>query len=242
MTWFKVDDSMWSHPKTLGLSHRAMALWVRAGSYAGNHLTDGVIPRNVLALLQATDDDATELVSAGLWLHHVNGYLFHDWNEYQPTRAKVSAERRKNKERQAAYRDRLKNDEVDISRPVPSRPMYAVTNGVSNGVTDPLLPDPFDEFWTVYPRKKGKKAAKESWLSAIEKADPSVIISAAQKYREEPGRTDAFTAWASTWLNQERWNDEYAERVDLPDGWHLRPDGNRVDPCGRLWDAQGYAL
>lgn len=85
MPWFRVDHSFWSHPKTLGLSTEAVALWVRAGSYAMQHLTGGRVAGRALRLLGASPDDAAELVSAGLWEMDRDGWRFHDWDEYQPS-------------------------------------------------------------------------------------------------------------------------------------------------------------
>lgn len=202
MTWFKVDDGFWSHPKTVGLSAEAVALWVRAGSYCGQHLTDGVVPRHLLTMLQGTTAQADELMAAGLWLDDPEGYLFHDWHTYQPTRTKVENERAKTRERVAKHRESKTSPSfLDSSRPVPSRPGY----GVSNAVTPEQR---FDEFWQVYPRKAGKAAAKTAWVKATEKQDPDLLISAAKTYRDDPNREDGFTAHASTWLNQERWEDE----------------------------------
>lgn len=117
MTWFKVDDKFWSHRKTRKLSAEAVALWVRAGSYCGDHLTDGVIESHDIEFLGGSKSAAEELVSAGLWLSHVRGYCFHDWEHYQPTKAKRDQERAAWRERQARSR------KIDTtSLPVPSRP------------------------------------------------------------------------------------------------------------------------
>lgn len=148
MSWFKIDDGFWSHPKVLGLSDAAVALWVKAGSYSGQHLTDGVITRKVLQILSGSQETASELVSAGLWLDHIEGYCFHDWDKYQPLRKKVEAEREKTKERVAKYREK----KSPIYIPVPSRPSLRVTNGVGNGVTTPLPPS-FNEVMQELKRK-----------------------------------------------------------------------------------------
>jgi hypothetical protein len=104
MTWFKVDDGFWSHPKTLALTANAVALWVRAGSYSGKHLTDGYISAAILPMLQGTIDDANELIEAGLWKRAKNGYVFHDWEQYQDTREAVEKRREAWKERQRKHR------------------------------------------------------------------------------------------------------------------------------------------
>lgn len=133
MTWFKVDDKFWSHRKTRRLTDAAVALWVRAGSYCGDHLTDGVLEHADIEFLSADKATAEELVKAGLWLHHVKGYQFHDWEHYQPTKVKVERDREATRERVARSRNAKKNDPSSL--PVPTRPSFGVTNGVSNGVT-----------------------------------------------------------------------------------------------------------
>jgi hypothetical protein len=214
MSWFKVDDNFWSHPKTFGLSHAAVSLWVRSGSYSGNHLTDGVIERHVLPLLQGTGDHADELVEAGLWIEIDEGWAFHDWHKYQPSKAKVEAEREKTKERVAAFRERKKSPlskEDNPTRPDPARPPLRVTNGVSNSVTPTVTPESenpeFAAFWEVYPRKEGKGAARNAYRKALQTVPAETIRKAAERYRDDPNRQAAYTAHASTWLNQERWDD-----------------------------------
>lgn len=135
ITWFKVDDKFWSHRKARALPAEAIALWVRAGSYAGDHLTDGVITHDDLAFLGGSEKAAHALVRAGLWDDIEDGYAFHDWEHYQPTKAKIESERVATRERVKQWREAKKNDTTSI--PVPSRPSYAVSNGVSNTVTGP---------------------------------------------------------------------------------------------------------
>ena len=68
-------------------------------------------------------------------------------------------------------------------------------------------PTPFDRFWEIYPRKEKKSYARQCWDKATRKATPAQIIAGARRYAEDPNRVDAYTAHASTWLNQERWDD-----------------------------------
>jgi len=92
--WFKVDDQFWSHPKIVECSPAALALWVRAGSYAAQHLTDGRITVGVLPMLGALPALADELVTVGLWDRvDARTWEFHDWFDYQPA-AEAVAERR----------------------------------------------------------------------------------------------------------------------------------------------------
>lgn len=68
----------------------------------------------------------------------------------------------------------------------------------------------FATFWDVYPLKKGKKKAEESW----NKIDPELyekIIQSVEK--QKAGWKDPqFIPYPATWLNQERWEDETPEQ------------------------------
>lgn len=126
MPWFKVDDALYSHPKWVAASAPARALWVTAGSWSASQLTDGLVPRHVLAMLGGKPKDAAELVAVGLWDVDGNGWRFHDWLSFQPSAAQTLAARAAAKERQQKHRA--------------SRRDKAVTNGVSH--TTPTRPDP----------------------------------------------------------------------------------------------------
>lgn len=89
MPWFRVDDQLHSHPKWLATSPRARALWTTAGSWSSAQLTDGHVPRHVLPVLGGQPKDAKELVERGLWRDNGDGWVFHDWDEFQPTKAEV---------------------------------------------------------------------------------------------------------------------------------------------------------
>lgn len=127
MTWFKVDDQFWAHPKTLLLSDSAVALWVKAGAWSAQHLTDGHVPAGVLRLIQAQKKHADELVRAGLWrVHERDGWVFHDWLEYQPTRKEVE-------ERRSAWRSR--QNKHRSQRRSPGGQFTVIEGDVTGGVT-----------------------------------------------------------------------------------------------------------
>ncbi len=103
MAWFKVDDNLAFHCKTMTAGNAAMGLWVRAGSWSMQMLTDGCIPAAICRQL-GTESQAKKLVEAGLWEATADGWRFHGWEERQPSRVSVEAERQKSRERQALAR------------------------------------------------------------------------------------------------------------------------------------------
>lgn len=116
MTWFKVDDSFHSHPKVLSSSLEALGLWALAGTWSAANLTDGFVSVQVLSRLHPDSAPlAEELVTVGLWRRAKGGYQFHDWTDYQPTKAMVEAERRKWAEKKAKQRAAKTFDEDQMS-------------------------------------------------------------------------------------------------------------------------------
>lgn len=110
MTWMKVDDRLHAHRKARVAGLPAMGLWVLTGSWAADTLSDGFIPAGQPYAWGGPDTPelADRLVDAGLWLptEHLGekGWVFHDWQDFQPTRADVVAKRVSDRERMRRWR------------------------------------------------------------------------------------------------------------------------------------------
>lgn len=101
--WFKVDDNLATHPKVLKAGNAAMGLWVRAGAWCAQHLSDGHVPAEVISLL-GTEAQADALVAVGLWVKSPSGFDFHEWAERQPSREDAEKRRAIDRERKAQWR------------------------------------------------------------------------------------------------------------------------------------------
>lgn len=68
------------------------------------------------------------------------------------------------------------------------------------------LVEPFDEFWTAYPRKVGKADARKAWAKALRRVNADKIVAAVREY---PFRDDlTFVPHPASWLNGGRWEDD----------------------------------
>ena len=219
MVWFQVCDTFWSHHKVIDLPPSAGWLWVRAGSYCAQHLTDGFITAGVVKMLGGTDDDATTLVFAGLWKSVRGGYRFHDWDGYQQSREQVMAKRAAESERKR----KLRAGKTKSSAESPAARPGGTPAGHHAGrdKSKPYLSLPkehmltadtvsaFEHFWNVYPRKVGKSRAQKVFTKESKSTDPAEIIAGAQRLADDPNLPDAtFIPHPATWLNQGRWDDE----------------------------------
>lgn len=237
MPWFMVDDKLHSHRKSVRAGVPAMGLWVLAGSWCADQLSDGFIPDYmVLRLDPGGEDSAAELVRAGLWYEAERdgekGWQFHQWEERQPTREDVLAKRADARERMARVRQ---------NRHAGSPEVRANSEGTSRGVrSTPALPIPtqptttsrkrsdaadaagFDEFWSRYPRKVGRGQAVKAWRTALRKTDGQTITAGLEAHLPLWETKDQnFIPHASTWLNGERWADTIPAPKPVPgaEGW-----------------------
>lgn len=222
ITWFKVDDGFWAHPKTLLISDSAIALWLKAGTWASQMLTDGCVPTTSLGVFGATREHAGELVEVGLWDADPRGYRFHDWEHYQPSaavekqkRADRAAAGRKGAEARWGSKPDGKTDGKSHGKPhgksygktdAPSRPVpSSISNEIEHIITS------FDDVWQWWPKKVEKERSEKEYL---------------QHARTHPGLADDIrrfgVAYATTtdkqfipslaaWLHRKRWTDELPE-------------------------------
>lgn len=67
----------------------------------------------------------------------------------------------------------------------------------------------FEEMWLLYPKRVGKGAAKNAWLKACKKINVGELQSCLREYINTKQNADKkYIPHLTTWLNQERWNDE----------------------------------
>ncbi len=159
MTWFKVDDGLHAHKKAARAGVHAMGLWVLAGSWCADQLTDGFIPDYMAARLDRDfEDNAERLVEAGLWAaadkDGDKGWQFHDWTERQPTReeAQIAAARKSSGGKLGNHRRWHVNGKADPRCPFCEMPPSDNRSdkrsedrsvvGIATESPDPARPDP----------------------------------------------------------------------------------------------------
>lgn len=107
-----------------------------------------------------------------------------------------------------------------------------------------MVPLEFEQFWTAYPRKIGKKAALHAWQKATDKPGVDVIMQAIESAKKTDQWTKdngQFIPHPATWLNQGRW----ADSVTVLSNGHLNqtkipPFPGPEDPIGRNSWRQAY--
>jgi hypothetical protein len=181
MTWFKVDDTLHSHKKAKRAGPEAMGLWVLAGSWCADQLTDGWVPDYMITGWAPNGDElAGRLVRAGLWIPDEHdgeaGWWFHEWDERQPTREEVLQRRKADAERRARWRqarDQRASREAEhaasqngsLSESRRDTPHESRSGSQEGSLGESVLPDPtrpdpvssYEETTQSGPRKRGTR-------------------------------------------------------------------------------------
>jgi hypothetical protein len=80
---------------------------------------------------------------------------------------------------------------------------------------EPKKENRFSEFWFAYPRKDAKKDAQKAWdkLSPDDELFKNIMggLENAKKSRDWIKDKGQYIPYAATWLNGERWKDEYSQ-------------------------------
>jgi len=143
----------------------------------------------------------------------------------------------------------------DLLYPVPNlpRPRPRRPNPVAKEQLDVLAAD-FTAFWEAYPRKEGKKYARELFAEQVRGgADPKAIVATARSFQQyciDTGRERKFIRLATRWLNEKPWErglpfaDYTPPRLKTPSRVHPDPlpRENRTPKQRAELIAQAYCI
>jgi hypothetical protein len=95
----------------------------------------------------------------------------------------------------------------------------------------------FSDFWNAYPKKVGKAAARKKWdQKKLDDQADKIVFHVKQRAKDDKKWKDGFTLDPATFLNQERWEDEY-ERIQFraPPPTKVEVKAENPQPC--QWEA-----
>lgn len=245
MPWARFDDHMPSHRKVRPLSDGAFRLWVSAVCWCNANHTDGTVFYRDLTYVSDVKRPrkyVTELVISGLWEEFDGGWTVHDFLDYNPSSAEVTAARKLKTERQRKWRANRTASDVDAS-------VDASTDGTSDASRDaapsrpvpsPTKDDSLRSSSTA--RKRAPATAKgtrvpedftvtaemvawcrENFPGVDGRAETAAFL---DYWRAQPGQRGVKVDWIATWRN---WIRRAAERTPLPSTAVARANGRHDD-------------
>lgn len=256
MSWYKVDDRVPSHPKfkkIRGAQKRlaAVGLWTFAGAWSAQFETDGEVPSYILEDLGDTEGELTgALVEVGLWDATEDGIAFHDWAEYQPTRAAKDEKRAAEAERVRKWRQDRKRDQEKPATSGKSNGVRAESVRTAYASPDPTRPDPTPTTTTgqielltpppAEPRKRGGAFiypdAFEVWWKAYPRKDDKRKACEAWKTASKSVPADVLLAAAERYRDDPNREPAYTKLATSwlnAGAWENGPLPPRGGPSGR---------
>ncbi len=247
--WIKLTTDMFDnrkikHLRRLPEGNSIVLIWVMLLTMAGRCNASGMIflteniPYTPKMLADELDFEENTVVLALRALEDLNmvitnrGYFtIAGWEEYQNIEGmeKIREQNRIRKQRQRENQKLL----PDVSRDSHGTVTQCHATDIEIDKEEEIEIDKedicsFDDFWTAYPKKKAKEAARKAWSKL--KPDETlgkeiiqaVIESAKTKdWKKENGK---YIPYPATYLNGKRWEDE--ERNDA--------DGNATENTGKV--------
>lgn len=269
MPWVRIDDHFDEHPKLAAVGPLAWGVWLAGIAYCNRNLTDGFIPRSKahsFTTFETVDEENLVwtlgrssghsgfdidsewviglLLGQGLWEIVPGGYRVHDYEDFQPTKAQVLADREQKRAAgkaggEAAARARAKRsaiasgtagakaEGVAESKPVPKPKPKPDTETPTSKKPSPQQSRgsserEFEKFWQDYPHRNGKigkQPARVAWRK-LSVEDRREAIEGLSLYGQV---TNGFAKDPERYLKHKLWDGLEAAPVedDLPNAKDL---------------------
>lgn len=242
--WVKIDAGIQSHPKVQKVGPWGELLHIRAICHSRLHLTDGLVTNATVTVLtidfppDIQQHVTANLLDAKLWEQHTNGFIIHDYSEWNQTKKeieKLSVKRKRagrlggiakgwqDAKQGARHLLKQKASRVDKSRVDQSRSETTTTSALPSGSLNG-----FQAFWDAYPKKRSKGDAFKVWKSIKpgEELQARILKSVAEHAasRDWQKAGGKYIPWPAKWLRAEGWEDTI-------EAWH---DPDELPPIGEI--------
>lgn len=270
MSWIWLSDNYIDHPKFLALSDAGFRLWHEGMAYCRRHETDGIITNLALEGFRSSHSPrVVKELTASLWDVRVDGYLVHDYLDWNLSKAELTRKRKEGKERARNWRERhvtnidrngvtnsvtndvrnIKNTDVTLGREIDLR----YSEGESEGkpeerrILSPQGRSEFDRVYGVYPNKDRKEQANRAWVELWPSHHLAGTIYADIVRRMQAGWVKLerrFIPHLATYLRDRMWEDEVGvEPIDADDAERMKMTyAWTCQTCGEIHELVGGAV
>ena len=216
-TWAKIDVGYFSNYKVESLIEdypRAVLVHLACILHSRDNHTDGrVALRHAMHFACASLDEVQQAVKIGLlsWEDDENmrTLLVHDYAEHNQTAAELNALSERNRRAAHARHGASRTASGNASRTASGNASGNAEKRreeKSNCAPADAAADAFGEWWSHYPKKADKGAARRAFKTALEKTDLDTLTAAADLYSKTAD--PRYLKNPSTWLNAESWANE----------------------------------
>ena len=261
--WGRVAAAVLTNP---GLTMQAKAVYALLATYADDtsrecHPRQQTLAEQLGCSIDTVQRKLTELIDAGLVEVHPrfrgdggqshNDYVLTDdlaGSSTAPMRSQGRTHAVKQGRTHAVAREhnQIEHNQITPTPPPPSEPLSLFVVPVDTLPAPVALDDAFDQWWSLWPKKRDKGHARKAYERAARKVGTQVLYDAvlvqlgALKQDEQRG---GFCPLPATWLNGERWDDDRSSTpVNCSNGVNVAAHLLAQDLAGQValtgsWDA-----
>lgn len=224
-----IKPEFWGSPDTAAASPRARLLYIAMWNWADDYGVGQWTERELLGFAFPNDHDVTvedfphivkEVADTFGTTFYVNRgrryYAIPAWDAHQKTERRAQGKYPTPDDADSAPDQAFSSVAESLGSSAATLGSSSLGKGTGEqgnreqgtGETALAVPDLFDAFWSLWPRKEGKADAAKAWAKAIRKIDQTLLLELARQYVQHPNRpAKQFVPHGATWLNGERWND-----------------------------------
>lgn len=222
ISYVSLSTTYYMDPAVEALSPNAERLMTRALANCGLTQSGGylTLTRAKSLGIPAVKRRIFELVSAGILIETDNPdtWRFVNWDKWQEPLNRLVKKRKSDRERVATKRGKgaeslqMSRDPIGEEKRREEERANALSIAPGATIEIPTEEALFDDWYSCYPRKVGRGAARKAFSKALNKVGYQELIESTIKYSQDPNlpppNEKQFIPMPATWLNQERWLDE----------------------------------
>jgi hypothetical protein len=221
----KFDINMDEHPKILMLSDAAFRALFESTLYCRRQLTDGFIDDRIVSkrwsigVVEELSGNDPEKPS---WIKVDGGYRIHDFEEHQTTTADIQAKREAGKAGGLAKASKTVAPATKVLEQNASNTLAKTETETETKRKDLSTDtaDEFDRWYSRYPRKEAKDAARKAFTKARRSTSLQELLEGLDRYiLAVKGKERQYIALPATWLNAGRWQDEITQQAVIDGPW-----------------------
>lgn len=207
MPWVRIDDAFYDHDKWVGADLAEIGLWAVLLAWSNRNLSDGLVPRGLLARFGASPETVAAMVARDVLEDGGDSYRIHGYLDWQRDAATILEGRQRDRERKRRGRepdsDRIPDGIPDASDDLPTTEEPQPHGEENSRVFDA----DFEDWWKPWPQKRDKAEARAKYRARRRQGASHADLCKARDHYIPTVEDARFCKYGSTFLAPQTWTE-----------------------------------